>query len=87
MGATDERVISLWTKVTNAGILSLAEHCPNITTIYFEPTKVTDVGIQSLAEHCPNIMTIDEYGDQLDYEGEPQRGCVSWGTEGDKDDY
>ena len=51
------------TKVTDKGVMELAEHCRNIRTVNLEGcSEVTDKGVAKLAEHCKDLNTVNLVG-------------------------
>ncbi len=46
------------TKVTDAGVLALAQHCPQLRTLGLERTQLTDAGVLALAQHCPQLLAL-----------------------------
>ena len=47
-------------KITDTAIISLAQHCRQLTTINLHGCRnISDTAIVSLAEHCRQLTTID----------------------------
>ena len=49
--------------ITDAALLALAKHCPNLTWIDLtDCANITDAAVLALAEHCPNLTDINLWG-------------------------
>ena len=44
--------------MTDAAVLALAKHCPNLTDIRLQGCAITDAAVIALAKHCPNLTDI-----------------------------
>jgi hypothetical protein len=54
--------IDLTDACTDASLLSVAAHCPNITTVDVHWNRsVTDAGVVALAAACPDLRQLDLY--------------------------
>ena len=46
-------------KVTDAGVQTLAEHCPGLESLdLWGCSEVTDAGVHAVAEHCPGLKSL-----------------------------
>lgn len=51
---TDEIELALyWTRVTDAGLRTIAERAPNLSSFYSYKNKITDAGVASILDGCP----------------------------------
>ena len=51
--------LSCCAKITDAAVIAIAEHCPNLTDIYLtDCRKITDAAVIALVGHCPNLTSI-----------------------------